>query len=119
MTELGIALLRVRERDAGRASLREALDLAERHGANALAARAHEELLVAGARPRRRRLTGRDALTAAELRVARLAATGHSNRDIAAELFLTPKTIETHLGHAYAKLSINKREELAAALASD
>jgi DNA-binding CsgD family transcriptional regulator len=51
------------------------------------------------------------------LRVARLAASGHSNREIAAELFLTPKTVETHLGHAYAKLSISGRGELATALA--
>jgi DNA-binding CsgD family transcriptional regulator len=74
--------------------------------------------VVAGARPRRPRITGRDALTPAELRVARLAADGRSNREIAAELFLTPKTVETHLGRAYAKLAIHGRRELAQALAT-
>ena len=116
LTELGMAELRCGRRDAGREHLREALDLADRTGARALADRAHQELLVAGARPRRRRLSGREALTAAELRVARLAAHGRSNREIAGELFLAPKTVETHLRHAYAKLSITSRRQLADAL---
>jgi hypothetical protein len=80
----GIAQLRDDDRDAGRASLREALDLADCHDADAVAARAHAELTIAGARPRRRRLTGPEALTAAELRIARMAAEGRSNAPLPA-----------------------------------
>ena len=72
---------------------------------------------MAGARPRRRRLSGPEALTAGERRVVALAAGGRSNREIAAELFLSLKTVETHLSHAYAKLSVRRRGDLAAALA--
>ena len=56
--------------------------------------------------------TGIDALTASELRVARMAATGATNRDIAQRLFVTQKTIETHLRHVFEKLNISRREEL-------
>jgi DNA-binding CsgD family transcriptional regulator len=119
LTDLGVALLRAGSRDDARATLREALDLADRQGAYAIAHRAHTELTVAGARPRRQRVAGLEALTAAELRVARLAAEGRSNREIAAELFLSLKTVETHLGHIYAKLSIQRRGELATALAAN
>jgi DNA-binding CsgD family transcriptional regulator len=108
--------VRAGARPTGRSILREALDLADRCGARALAERARTELVVAGARPRRLRISGRDALTPAELRVAEMAAAGRTNREIAADLFLTPKTIETHLGRAYSKLSITSRRELAAAL---
>jgi DNA-binding CsgD family transcriptional regulator len=116
LIDVGIARLRRDERESGRAALREALDLADRHGAGSLADLAHQELLVAGARPRRRRIAGLDALTAAELRVARLAASGRTNREIASELFLTQKTVETHLGHVFAKLSLASRRELPGAL---
>jgi DNA-binding CsgD family transcriptional regulator len=119
LADLGIARLRAGARAPGQALLREALDLADRHGAHALAERARRELVVAGARPRRARLTGRDALTPAELRVAQLAAAGRSNREIAAELFLTLKTVETHLGRAYHKLSVPGRQHLASALADE
>ena len=61
---------------------------------------------------RRRRLSGPEALTAAERRVVELAADGRSNRAIAAELFLSLKTVETHLSHAYAKLSVRRRGDL-------
>jgi DNA-binding NarL/FixJ family response regulator len=61
-------------------------------------------------------LTGPDALPAAQLRVARLAADGASNRAIAEELFLTEKTVEGHLGQAYRKLGIRSRTQLASAL---
>jgi DNA-binding CsgD family transcriptional regulator len=116
LADLGLAQLRAGERARGRALLREALDLADRQCAHAIAERARQELIVAGGRPRRRRLSGRDALTPAELRVAELAAAGRSNREIATELFLAPKTIETHLSRAYSKLSITSRRELQAAL---
>jgi DNA-binding NarL/FixJ family response regulator len=63
--------------------------------------------------------TGVDALTASELRVARLAAEGRSNPEVAQELFVSLKTVETHLSHAYAKLRLSgpgARRQLAAAL---
>ena len=81
-----------------------------------LARRAREELNAAGARPRRSALTGPDALTPAEHRVAELAALGHGNRAIAERLYVTQRTVETHLTHAFQKLNINSRAELAAAL---
>ena len=56
-------------------------------------------------------------LTPSELRVARLAAEGRSNRDIAQELYVTVRTVEAHLGHAYRKLGVEGRPGLAAALA--
>ena len=81
-------------------------------------ARAREELLAAGGRPRRSRIGGVEALTASELRVARRAALGHTNRQIAQELFVTIKAVEKHLAGAYRKLSIQGRAELAEALSS-
>lgn len=65
---------------------------------------------------RRDRAAGRDALTPSELRVARMAAAGRSNPEIAQALFLTRRTVETHLTHAYQKLDISSRAELATAL---
>jgi DNA-binding CsgD family transcriptional regulator len=62
---------------------------------------------------------GADALTPSERRVAALAAEGSSNREIAQALFLSVRTIETHLGRAYTKLDIASREELAAALVAE
>jgi len=118
LVDAGLAQLREGRREAGRASLREALDLADRHHADAVAARAQTELRVAGARPRRCRLSGIEALTPAELRIARLAGEGRTNREIAAALFLSPKTVESHLGRVYAKLDVRHRRELAALLAT-
>jgi DNA-binding CsgD family transcriptional regulator len=116
LTELGAALRRAGQRTAARPLLAEALDLASRCGARPLAGRAHDELIAAGGRPRRERQYGVAALTPSELRVARLAADGRTNREIARGLYVTPKTVETHLAHAYAKLGITGRAELAAAL---
>ncbi|MGH2916909.1 MAG: helix-turn-helix domain-containing protein, partial [Solirubrobacteraceae bacterium] len=90
--------------------------LAEEFGSVALARRSREELRAAGARPRRRPLTGAGALTASERNVAELAAGGMSTRQIAAELFVTPKTVEGHLTRIYRKLRIASRGELAARL---
>jgi DNA-binding CsgD family transcriptional regulator len=75
--------------------------------------------VATGARPRRMVRTGVDALTPSELRVARMAATGMTNREIAQALFVTARTVETHLTHAYPKLGIVSRERLGAALAGD
>ncbi len=75
--------------------------------------------MTAGARPRRELLTGVDALTASERRVAGMAAGGMTNREIAEALFVTLKTVEKHLANAYAKLGISRRAELSAAMAAD
>ena len=82
-----------------------------------LAERAREELAATGARPRTEMLSGVESLTASELRVAKLAATGLTNREIAQQLFVTMKTVETHLRHCYQKLEIAGRTELQDALA--
>ena len=66
--------------------------------------------MAAGARPRRQRLSGSEALTPRERQVAQLAARGVRNRDIAQRLFITPKTVEWHLGNAYRKLELHSRE---------
>jgi DNA-binding CsgD family transcriptional regulator len=119
LVELGAALRRRgRSRDA-LMSLREGLDLADRCGAAPLATRAREELAAAGARPRRARISGRDALTASELRVCRMAAEGASNREIAQALFVSLRTVETHLTKSYAKLGIAGRDGLAEALLTE
>ena len=118
LAELGAALRRSGERAAARDPLAQALELAARCGARPLAARVREELRAAGARPRRPWRTGVDALTPSELRVARLAAEGRSNREIACELYVTLKAVEGHLARAYTKLGIEGRSQLARALAS-
>jgi DNA-binding CsgD family transcriptional regulator len=112
LVELGAALRRADQRARARGPLREGLDLAQQCGAERLAARAVEELRVTGARPRRRTMTGPDALTPSEARIVRMAVSGMGNRDIAQALFLTVRTVENHLGSAYRKLGIGSREEL-------
>ena len=114
LAELGAALRRSGQRAAAREPLARALELAARCGARPLAARARDELKAAGARPRRPWRTGVDALTPSELRVARLAAGGRSNREIAGELYVTLKAIEGHLARAYAKLGIERPRPAAA-----
>ena len=114
--DLGAALRRANRRAEAREELAAGMELAHRCGADALAARAREELVACGARPRRLVRTGVDALTPSELRVAQLAAAGHSNREIAQALFVTRKTVETHLGGIYRKLGVNAREHLAGKL---
>ncbi len=117
-TELGAALRRAGHRRDARPPLREGLDLADRCGALRLAARAREELIATGARPRRSALRGRDALTPSERRVAKLAAEGLGNREIAQALFVTLRTVEGHLTQTYMKLDITSRDQLASALDS-
>jgi DNA-binding CsgD family transcriptional regulator len=112
LVELGAALRRSGNRAAAREPLAEGLELAARCGARPLTARAREELKATGARPRREWRTGLEALTPGELRVVRLAAEGHSNRDLAQQLYVTLKTIEGHLSRAYTKLGISSRGQL-------
>ncbi len=112
LVDLGRAIrLSGRPRDA-REPLRLALELAVHAGSNRLTAQAHGELVAAGMRPRRVAVTGVDALTPAERRVAELAAVGRSNRAIAEQLFISEKTVEGHLGKVYDKLGIRSRGQL-------
>jgi DNA-binding CsgD family transcriptional regulator len=84
-----------------------------------LAEEAHEELIAAGARPRRVVQSGAASLTPSERRIAAMAAEGLSNRDIAQALFVTLRTVEMHLSNAFRKLQISSRTQLAAALTAD
>jgi DNA-binding NarL/FixJ family response regulator len=96
--------------------LRQAVDAAYRVGAEPLAGRAQTELRATGAKPRRVMLTGLEALTASERRIAELAAEGLSNAKIAQTLFVTSRTVEGHLTHVFQKLNVSARTELPAAL---
>jgi DNA-binding CsgD family transcriptional regulator len=116
LAEHGAALRRAGRRQAAREPLRAALELATAIGARAIARRAREELVTAGGRPRRERLSGPDALTPSEHRVAKMAASGLTNREIAEALFVTVKAVQFHLGNCFRKLDIQGRGELAAAL---
>jgi DNA-binding CsgD family transcriptional regulator len=118
LVDLGAALRRSGQRAAAREPLAAGMELAHHCAANALVARAHEELRAAGARPRSVVRSGVEALTASELRAARLAADGLTNREIAQHLFVTQKTIQTQLRAAYRKLDIAGRADLRAALAA-
>ncbi len=115
--ELGAALRRAGHRRDARAMLRAGLAEAQRCGAHRLVRRVGEELEVAGARRPELAVEGVDALTPSELRVARRAAAGHSNRAIAEQLFVTRKTVETHLSNVYRKLGIASRGQLRSAIA--
>jgi len=112
MVNLGSALRRAGRRSDAQGPLRAALQLADRIGAVPLADAARGELRASGARPRRAAVTGADALTPAELRVVQLAAQELTNAQIAQDLFVTTKTVQTHLAHAYRKLEISSRREL-------
>jgi DNA-binding CsgD family transcriptional regulator len=118
LTDHGAALRRAGRRTPARTQLERGLDLAHHWGARRIADRARAELVAAGAKPRRDAITGRDALTASELRVARLAAAGMTNRQIAQALFITTKTAAVHLTRVYRKLGVSRRAQLPGALAS-
>ena len=113
--ELGRTLLAVgglRRRTKQKRPAREALERAgeifERLGAVPWMMRVRTELSAIGGRPA---ATGD--LTHTEERVARLAAAGRTNREIGASLFVSPRTVETHLSHVYRKLGVRSRTELA------
>jgi DNA-binding CsgD family transcriptional regulator len=116
LVDLGAALRRANQRTEARERLREGVDLAQRLGAFGLAGRANEEIAATGARPRKVLQTGLDALTTSERRVGQLAAGGMTNKEIAQTLFVTIKTVEVHLSHAYRKLEISSRAQLQNAL---
>jgi len=116
---LGSALRRGGDRTESRKALSRALELAHRCGAGGLEGAARDELARAGSRPRRAVQTGVGALTASEAKTARLAADGLTNKEIAERLFVTLRTVETHLTHVYEKLAIIGRRELTRALAEN
>jgi DNA-binding CsgD family transcriptional regulator len=117
LVELGGALRRAGKRTEAKGVLEDAMDLAARCGASGTAAQAREELLATGARPRRLRVSGVASLTPSERRVADLAARGRTNSEIAQILFVSRKTVETHLAAIYSKLGVHSRGEVATQLA--
>ncbi len=118
LADLGALLRRANRRVEARPLLRQAADAAHHLGAAALGERADTELRATGARPRRVLLSGLEALTASERRVAELAAEGLSNREIAQTLFVTARTVEGHLTNVFNKLDVKTRSGLPAALAT-
>ena len=86
-------------------------------GAAAFAERARRELLAVGETARKRAAKTRTELTAQEASIARLARHGHTNTEIGAQLFLSARTVEWHLGNVFTKLGISSRRELRRALA--
>ncbi len=114
LVELGAALRGVDRRNDARRALRRGAHLASLCGADGLVERASDELRAAGGRPRRIAMTGWEALTPAEARVAELATDGTTNQEIARALFVTEKTVEGHLARVYRKLGIRSRALLSA-----
>jgi DNA-binding CsgD family transcriptional regulator len=110
---LGRMQRRMRERSEAKRSLDQALGLFEKVGAQLWAEQACSELAALGLRA-----GSRDELTASEERVARLAATGLTNRQIASSLQVSPKTVESQLGRVYRKLEVRSRAELGARIAA-
>ena len=100
-----------------RRQLRAAHDTLSRIGAEAFAERARRELTATGETVRRLTVETRDVLTPQEAQVARLAQKGHTNPEIGAELFISPRTVEYHLHKVFTKLAIRSRKELPVALA--
>ena len=109
-------LRRERRRADAREQLRIARELFTAMGVEAFAERGERELLATGERVRRRIVETREELTTQESKVARLARDGLSNAEIAARLFISPKTVEYHLHKVFTKLGIKSRNQLHSAL---
>ena len=109
-------LRRVNRRQDGREHLRIAHQTFTSIGAEAFAERARGELLATGETVRKRTAEVQDVLTAQEKQIVRLAAERHTNPEIASQLFISPRTVEYHLHHVFAKLGVNSRRELPAAI---
>jgi DNA-binding CsgD family transcriptional regulator len=118
LVDLGASMRAAGKRTAAREPLLEGLAASARCGGKALETRARSELAAIGVRAAPTGRTGADSLTPSELRVARLAAEGGTNREIAQALFVTEKTVETHLGRAFRKLDISSRRQLRDVLAA-
>ena len=109
-------LRRERRRVEAREQLRTAYEMLSEMGVGAFAERARRELAATGETARKRTDETRDALTAQEAQIARLARDGLSNPEIGAELFISPRTVKYHLRKVFTKLDINSRHELLTAL---
>ena len=109
----GEHLRRERLRTDARVQLRAALEAFERFRAEPWAERARAELRATGETARKRDPSTVDQLTPQELQIARFVADGLSNKEVAAQLFLSPRTIEHHLRHVFAKLGVKSRTQLA------
>jgi DNA-binding CsgD family transcriptional regulator len=120
-TELlyGERLRRANRRRDARAHLRTALETFDEHGAEPWSERAHSELRATGERVPTRSRDEREQLTPQELQIATLVAEGLTNREIGAQIFLSPKTVEYHLTHVYRKLDLHSRAELIRHLATE
>jgi DNA-binding CsgD family transcriptional regulator len=105
-------LRRENRRVDARENLQTAYDMFSRTGAEAFAERARRELLATGAIARKRTVETREALTAQEGQIARLARDGLSNPEIGTQLFISPRTVQYHLGKVFAKLEITSRSQL-------
>jgi ATP/maltotriose-dependent transcriptional regulator MalT len=116
---LGERLRRSRRRREARTALRSAIERFERLGAAPWTARANTELRASGETVQPGAVIATNELTPQELQVALVVAKGATNREAGAALFLSPKTIEAHLGRVYRKLDIRSRTELAALLARE
>ncbi len=109
-------LRREHRRLDARSQLTSAHDMFTDMGADAFADRARRELDAAGVTVRKRAFGAREEFTSQEAQIARLAAEGRTNPEIGAELFLSPRTVEWHLGKVFAKLGIESRKEISEAL---
>ena len=108
----GELLRRLRRRTEARVHLRGALQTFESYGTPRWADRAQAELRATGETARRRDASTLGQLTPQELQIARLVGEGASNKEVAAQLFLSPRTVEYHLRKVFAKLGIASRAEL-------
>jgi DNA-binding CsgD family transcriptional regulator len=111
----GMVLRRDKQKTAAKAALEQALGIFARLGARLWTEATKAELGRVGLRPAAP--VGVSGITAAEARVAELVAAGRTNREVAGELFMSPKTVEAHLSRIYRKLGVRSRAELAHKLA--
>jgi DNA-binding CsgD family transcriptional regulator/tetratricopeptide (TPR) repeat protein len=106
-------LRRERRRIDAREHLRTALEAFTDMGAEAFATRTEREMLATGEHARKRTVNARDQLTPQEVQISRLVAEGHTNREIAAQLYISPSTVEYHLHKVFRKLGVKSRTQLA------
>jgi DNA-binding CsgD family transcriptional regulator len=111
-------LRRENRRVDAREPLRTAYRMFHAMGAQAFAERTRRELVATGERVRKRTAETFDDLTSQEAQIARLARNGHTSPEIGAQLFISPRTVEYHLGNVFTKLDINSRKQLRTALAT-
>ena len=108
----GEQLRRLKRRSEARMQLRSALDIFEGLGANPWQERARSELRATAETARKRHPSTLDQLTAQELQIVRRVAEGETNKELAAQLFISPRTVAYHLRNVFVKLDISSRAEL-------